>query len=363
MSKLFESLSFTRGPAMENRFMLAPLTNTMSHADGTLSDEEFNWLTMRAKGGFGLTMTCAAYVHPLGQGFPGQLGVFSDDHIPGLTRLAAAIKSHGSVASLQLHHGGMRAEPEVIGERPVCPSNHAETNARAMTLEEVKQLREYFIAAAERAKRAGFDGVEIHGAHGYMICQFLSPSINQRTDAYGGSLDNRARILFEIVAGIRERCGDDFQIGVRLSAEMFDLKLMEVRQVAQQLMSEGQIEFLDMSLWDVFKEPLEEEFQGRSLMSYFTELDRGNTRLGVAGKINDASDAAACLDMGCDFVLLGRAAIINHDFPNLLKENPEFVPPTRPVGEELLIREGASGKFLDYLSIWKDTFTLNRSTS
>ncbi|MDB9968989.1 NADH:flavin oxidoreductase, partial [Gammaproteobacteria bacterium] len=106
MSQLFQSLSFTRGPNMKNRFMLAPLTNTQSHEDGVLSDEEFRWLTMRAEGGFGLTMTCAAHVQAVGQGFPGQLGVFSDKHIEGLSHLAATIKAHNSIAICQLHHAG-----------------------------------------------------------------------------------------------------------------------------------------------------------------------------------------------------------------------------------------------------------------
>ncbi|MBT7667818.1 MAG: NADH:flavin oxidoreductase, partial [Rhodospirillaceae bacterium] len=88
MSSLFESLPFSRGPAMKNRFMLAPLTNTQSHADGRLSDDEINWLEMRAKGGFGLTMSAAAHIQAVGQGFPGQLGAFSDDHIEGMSRMA-----------------------------------------------------------------------------------------------------------------------------------------------------------------------------------------------------------------------------------------------------------------------------------
>src|SRR5579864_6732326 len=100
MQSLLEPLSLARGPAMKNRFMLAPLTNCQSHPDGRLSDEEFHWLTMRAKGGFGLVMTCAAHVQPRGQGFPGQLGVFSDDHIPGLSRLAAEIKANGAASSV-----------------------------------------------------------------------------------------------------------------------------------------------------------------------------------------------------------------------------------------------------------------------
>src|SRR6201992_2294900 len=100
---LLDPISFVRGPAWKNRFMLAPLTNTQSHPDGRLSDEEFHWLTLRATGGFGLVMTCAAHVQRIGQGFPGQLGVFSDDHLPGLTRLAAEIRGAGAGSLVQAH--------------------------------------------------------------------------------------------------------------------------------------------------------------------------------------------------------------------------------------------------------------------
>src|SRR5271169_6764705 len=110
IAKLFQPLAFARGPAMKNRFMLAPLTNRQSHPDGRLSDEEFRWLAMRAEGGFGFTMTCASYVQARGQGFAGQLGIFGDEHIENLTPLAAAIKANGSVAAMQLHHAGNRAD-------------------------------------------------------------------------------------------------------------------------------------------------------------------------------------------------------------------------------------------------------------
>ena len=186
MSDPFAPLTFSHGPAMKNRFMLAPLTNCQSHPDGVLSDEEFRWLTMRAQGGFGLTMTCAAHVQREGQGFPGQLGVFADKHLPGLTRLAAAIRAAGSLSAVQLHHAGMRSPKELIGEAPHCPSEDAETGSRALTTGEVEQLTEDFIAAAVRADTAGFDGVELHGAHGYILCQFLSPETNRRDDRYGG---------------------------------------------------------------------------------------------------------------------------------------------------------------------------------
>lgn len=338
---------------MKNRFMLAPLTNTQSHPDGTLSDDEFAWLTYRAEGGFGLTMTCAAHVQAIGQGFPGQLGVFGDQHLPGLTRLAAAIKAKGSIAALQLHHAGNRSPQELIGQAPVCPSDDPETGARALTLAEVEQLREDFIAAAVRAEKAGFDGVEIHGAHGYVLCQFLSPTLNRREDRYGGSPENRARLVFEIIDGIRARCGANFQLGLRLSPERFGLELAEVIEVARQVLADGKIDYLDMSLWDVAKEPVEEAFQGRSLMSYFTELDRGQVRLGVAGKIMSGATARQCLADGADYVLIGRAAILHHDFPQKVAADPDFVSIALPVTREHLRNERLGPAFIDYMNGWK----------
>jgi 2,4-dienoyl-CoA reductase-like NADH-dependent reductase (Old Yellow Enzyme family) len=352
MNDLFQPLSFKSGAVMKNLFMLAPLTNSQSHADGSLSDDEYHWLTMRAKGGFGLTMTCASHVQAIGQGFPGQLACFSDDHLAGLTRLAEGIKAEQSLAVVQLHHAGMRSPTEEIGEQPVCPSDNAETGARALTLDEVEQLKEDFISAAQRAEKAGFDGVEIHAAHGYIICQFLSPTINQRADLYGGSLENRARIIFDIIDGIRSRCRPGFLLGVRLSPERFDVRLAEIRQVAQRLMSDGQIDFLDMSLWDSFKEPVEEEFKGRTLLSCFTDLERGDVRLGTAGKIRTPDEARQCLEAGVDFVMLGRAAKLHHDYPKQVNMNPVFVHVKNPVTGDYLRSQVLGEAFVAYMSSW-----------
>jgi 2,4-dienoyl-CoA reductase-like NADH-dependent reductase (Old Yellow Enzyme family) len=347
-AKLFEPLAFARGPRMKNRFMLAPLTNCQSHPDGRLSDDEFRWLVMRAQGGFALTMTCASYVERRGQGFPGQLGIFGDEHIEGLAKLAAAIKKNGSLSSVQLHHAGNRAPKDLVADI-VCPSDDPDTGARALTTQEVEQLRDDFIAAAKRAERAGFDGVEIHGAHGYILLEFLSATLNRRTDRYGGALQNRARIIFEIIDGVRRECRPDFQLGLRLSPERFGVKLAEMRDVAAEVLREGKIDYLDMSLWDYTKEPNEEEFKGRSLMSVFTELPRGNVRLGVAGKIRDAEDAARVIDDGCDYALIGRAAILAHDFPGRVHSDPHYRSPELPVSPDHLMREGVSPKFVTYL--------------
>ncbi len=350
MSDLLAPLSFSCGQSMKNRFMLAPLTNCQSHEDGTLSEEEFRWLTMRAEGGFGLTMTCAAHVQEIGKGFPGQLGIWKDDHVAGLSRLASAIRSHDSLAIAQLHHAGMRSPAELIGTTPVCPSDNEKTGARALSLDETKQLVEDFIEAAVRAEKAGFDGVEIHGAHSYILCQFFAATINVREDEYGGDVNNRFRILFEIIDGVRARCNEHFMLGVRLSPERFGMQLSEVLHIAQRLMHEGRIDFLDMSLWDAFKEPIEEEFQGKSLMSHFAELERGNACLGVAGNIRTPEQAKEAMNAGVDWVMLGRAAMLNHDFPLLYQANDSFAPTEIPASRQHLAREGMSPKFIDYFS-------------
>ncbi len=353
MSKLLEPMDFRRGRAMKNRLMLAPLTNCQSHDDGTLSDDEYRWLTMRAEGGFGLTMTCASHVQARGRGFAGQLGIYSDAQHAGLARLAACITRSGSLAMAQLHHAGMRAPAALIGEQPVCPSDDAETGARALDPGEVEQLVEDFAEAAARAERAGFDGVELHAAHGYVLAQFLSPDINRRTDRYGGSVGNRARILFEILAAIRSRCRADFTVGVRLSPERFGLRLPEIVDVAGRLVDSDMVDFLDLSLWDVFKEPQDAEFQGRSLLSYFTSLDRGQVRMGAAGKIMGGPDAVRCLDAGLDFVIVGRAAILHHDFPERVRDDPAFEARGLPVTPQYLGQQGLGAKFIDYMSNWK----------
>jgi len=338
---------------MKNRFMLAPLTNQQSHEDGRCSDEEHHWLTKRAEGGFGLTMTCAAHVQPEGQGFPGQLGVFSDAHLPGLTRLAKTITGHGSIAVVQLYHGGMRCPSDVIGMQPLCASENEKWSARAMTTAEVEAMIEAFIAAAVRAERAGFQGVELHGAHGYLLAQFLSSEINHRDDQFGGSLENRQRPIIEIVDGIRARCSSDFLLGVRLSPERFGMRLEDVVETARHLLDDEKIDFLDMSMWDVFKQPEDGSGDGRSLLSYFTDLDRKGVRLGVAGKLRNPEDFERAMAEGADWVMLGRAGILHHDYPLKLAADSGFKPATLPVSRDHLLNEGLSSAFVEYMAAWK----------
>lgn len=347
-----DPVTFAHGPAMTNRFMLAPLTNMQSHPDGTLSPEEHHWLTMRARGGFGLTMTCATHVQRVGQGFPGQLGTFADDHVSGLTRLARDIVAADSVAIVQLHHAGCRSPKDLIGSDPVGPSDDPSTGARALSTAEVEQLSQDFVTAAERCRKAGFHGIELHGAHGYMICQFLSAESNHRTDAYGGSLANRSRLLLDVIDEIRTRCGDEFQIGVRLSPERFGMVIDESRELFGWLVDSGKVDMIDMSLWDCFAHARDEAWADRRLIDVFAEIPRGKVKLAVAGKLYGGREMSRAIDAGADIVALGRAAILHHDFPRLVTADSNVTMRALPVTADELRAEGLSESFVGYMRSW-----------
>lgn len=348
-----EPVTFACGATMKNRFMLAPMTNRQSHEDGRLSEDELNWLAMRAEGGFGLTMTCASHVQANGKGFPGQLGIYSDDLLDGHRRLAAAIQGHGSLAVLQLHHAGMRSPHDLIDGAPVCPSADDETGSRALTIDEVHELRDDFISAALRCKRAGYDGVEVHGAHGYILCQFLSTETNRRGDDYGGSLENRARLIHDILVGIREQCGPEFLLGLRLSPESAGIDLVECMAVAQGFIDSGLLDLLDLSLWDSFKAPAEERYAHQSLLAYVSALDKKSVRLTVAGKIGTAREVQTILDAGIDLVAIGRGGILHHDFPGRVIADPDFEPTALPVSAAYLRKEGLGEAFVTYMRRWE----------
>jgi len=272
--------------------------------------------------------------------------------VPGLARLARDIAAEGSVAIVQLHHAGNRSPKDLIGTDPVCPSDDPATGARALSTAEVEQLSEDFVVAAVRCHDAGFHGVELHGAHGYMICQFLSSELNHRDDAYGGSLTNRARLLLDVIDGIRARCGEDFHIGVRLSPERFGMVIDEIREVFGWLVDGGKVDMIDMSLWDCFAQTHDPAWSDRRLIDVFAELPRGKVKLAVAGKLYGGPDIERAIDAGADIVALGRAAILHHDFPRMVASDPSVVMRSLPVTADELRAEGLSDGFVGYMRSW-----------
>jgi 2,4-dienoyl-CoA reductase-like NADH-dependent reductase (Old Yellow Enzyme family) len=348
---LFEPLTLRHGPALRNRFVLAPLTNQQSEHDGSASTFDQEWIRQLARGDYALIQTCAATVEAGGKAFVRQLGIHRDAHLPGLTEMASSIRAGGGLSAVQLHHAGHRARPE-LGGRPAPASSSTVPGVEALTTEQVERIRDNFIAAAGRAERAGFDGVAVHGAFGWVLSEFLSPLLNDRTDRYGGSTENRARLTIEVIEGIRRACRPDFQIGWRLSVERYGLRLEELREVTAEILDRELIDYLDLALWDSAQIVREGAFRGRTLLSVFTDLPRRGVRVGAAGKIMSARRAGQLLDEGCDFVLIGRAGILQRDFPRQVKANPCYDSATLPVPAQHLRAGGLSERFINYVSGW-----------
>ena len=351
-SPLFAPLELRKGIIAKNRVWLAPLTNQQSHHDGTLGDDELAFLAARAEGGFGLIETCAAYVANDGKAWPGELGVHDNAMGPGLTRLAARMHEAGGLAQVQLFHGGLRAVPEVSGQPAWSASAYSDAtlSARAATNDDIASVIDAFAAAAQRCARAGFDSVELHGAHGYLLSQFLSTSYNQRTDQWGGSLANRARLIREVTRAVKA-AAPTLVLGVRLSPEDFGqakgLDLDETLQVAQWLVEDG-MNLLHLSLWqsalNTTKRP------DAHATTLFRSAVGPATRIVVAGKIWTLAEGEAQLEHGADAIALGRAAIANPDWPQRAVLGTIKYPPLTAAE---LQQRGLSATFISYMTKFK----------
>jgi 2,4-dienoyl-CoA reductase-like NADH-dependent reductase (Old Yellow Enzyme family) len=353
---VLEPFSFPRtGRVAKNRLVLAAMTNMQSHDDGTLSEDEFAWL--RARGGFGVVTTCAAHVAEDGQGWDGELGVFDDRHLPGLSRLAEALREEGALSWVQLYHGGVRSPSRLTGRQPMSASVF-ELEApnferpRAATEEDIERTIDAFAQAARRCADAGFDGVEIHGAHGYLITQFLGTITNMRDDAWGGSLERRARFAREVVGRARVATPDDFLVGIRLSPELPEqgVELDDALQVARWLAEDG-VDFLHVSNWDSFRPPKAHPESDRPLTTWFRDAVGPDAVVVATGGVWTPEQADEVLRHGADLVGIGRAAIGNAAWPERAADSDW--EPKRPPYTPAHLREQAVGeKLLDYMRRW-----------
>jgi len=356
---LYEPLTLRSGAVVPNRIALAPMTNGQSLADGTLGDDELAWLARCADGGFGMIETCAAYVALDGKAWDGELGVDRDEDLAGLTRLAARLKRGGGLAIVQLFHGGVRATQRLTGEPVWSASTWHEDSPgfeppRPATEADLARVIAQFADAAERTQRAGFDGVELHGAHGYLLSQFLSTTMNPRGDGWGGDLVGRARLIREVTRAVRARCGARFTLGVRLSLEdrgsARGLDLDDSLQVARWLAEDG-VDFVHASLWNsaanTAKRPDEHP----------VPLLRAAVPREVAviacGGLWTAAEAIALRERGADMIALGRAAICNPDWP-IAAQQAGWEPRRPPLTHAELRERSISPVFIGYLSRWKN---------
>ena len=210
------------GVELRNRAVMPAMGTGYGSMEGKVTDRLKAYTQLRAEGGVGLLITEVCAVHPSGKGMPSELGIYDDSFIPGLSELTAVVKGAGAAAALQLHHAGRETFAAVIGEQPVAPSPIASRamgqEPRALSVAEVEEMVGCYASAARRAREAGFDAVEVHGAHGYLVNQFISPYSNQRDDAYGGDDEGRFRFAREIVREIKREAGSDFPVIFRFSS-------------------------------------------------------------------------------------------------------------------------------------------------
>ncbi|MDY6824354.1 MAG: NADH:flavin oxidoreductase [Thermodesulfobacteriota bacterium] len=251
MRNLFESSSIA-GIPVKNRFVRSATWEGLATASGAVTDELVDILVTLAKGGVGLIIAGHAYVSREGQASPWQTGVYKDELIPGLEKLTAAVHTAGGRIVLQLAHGGCFASAKLSGKMPFTPSGMSDTTKaerRVMTAQDIEDTVAAFAAGARRARAAGFDGVQIHAAHGYLLSQFLSPAFNRRVDEYGGDIAGRCRFLLAVYRRVRETVGRDYPVLVKMNgADYIDngLTVEDAVQVAQWLASEG-IDAIELS--------------------------------------------------------------------------------------------------------------------
>ena len=340
------------GREVRNRGLLAAMTNKQSYEDGRLSDDETSWLVRRAKDGFGIITTAASHVSETGKGWSGEMGVWSDDHLDGLTTLATRLREHGALSLVQLFHGGMKAPIEINGLLPVCPSEmtdeQGEVVARALDEDDILELISHFTTAAVRCQQAGFDGIELHGAHGYLISQFLGTITNRRTDQWGGDVASRMKFLTMIIDSIRDATDEHFLIGVRFSPiiRSIGITIEDSIEVVQRL-SQMDIDMLHISCWDVF----EQQPDGRHVTAIFRAHVPPSIAYISTGAVWTSKDAQWLMGQGADLVGVARVAIAHPDWANHLADE-SYSPQRPPFSPEELSDADLSPVFIDYMRNW-----------
>ena len=345
------------GLISRNRAVLSVMTNKQSLPDGTISQQEIAWLTHRARGGFGIITTAAAHVSKHGQGWEGELGVFDDKHINQLKVLTKSIHKYDSLVFAQVFHGGMRSPQSITGLQPISasivPSEVSDTNFSYQASEsDINKIIHEFTHAAIRCYESGFDGIEIHGAHGYLISQFLATEINQRADVWGGGINNRSKLLIDICRSIQKNVPNSFVVGVRISPEIPELgiALNDSINLVSILKDEG-LDFIHISCWDAFSRSKAYPNNRKTLTEWFTENINGLPPIISTGSVWSTSDAQNLMNQGADLIGVGRVAIAHPNWANNLSDN-NYSPQRPPFSIEHLQSSSLSDVFIEYMKNW-----------
>jgi len=319
---IFESFTLPSGVKLKNRVLMAPMTNSSSNEDGSVSEQELAYYRERSAG-VGAVLTGCAHVLPSGLGFPNEIGADNDDLIPGLSKLAATIHEQGAKAILQIYHAGRMARPELLSDgqpisaSAVAPEREGSMTPREMTEEEINEAIIAFGEATRRAIEAGWDGVEIHGANTYLIQQFFSPHSNRRTDKWGGTIEKRMAFPLAIIESVKKAVADyakqPFLVGYRISPEEPETPGITMEDTLKFIdaLAGQELDFLHVSVNDFWSKPRRGVEDTRSRMEIIQE--RVGQRIPVmgVGGLSTSEDVVKALDTGVPLLSLGHALIMD----------------------------------------------------
>ncbi|MED4462053.1 NADH-dependent flavin oxidoreductase [Metabacillus fastidiosus] len=345
MDKKYQDLlspyTFSKGIELKNRIIMAPMTNFSSNPDGTVTDAEVDYYARRSKG-VSMVITACTYVTPNGKGFHGEFGGDSDEMIPSLKKLAKGIKDQGAKAVLQIFHGGRMCPPELVpngeivsasdipAERGGVSTEEPEVKPRALTESEVEEMIHAFGETTRRAIEVGFDGVEIHGANGYLIQQFFSPHSNRREDQFGGSLEKRLTFPLAVVDAVKnaveKHAESPFIIGYRFSPEEPETPglTMEDTLVLVDTLADKGLDYLHVSLTEFFSKPRRGVADlNKTRIEYLLETINNRVPLIGVGSIYTAEDAHKAFAAGVPLLALGRELIIDPDWVQKVAEGKD----------------------------------------
>lgn len=351
--KYAQPFTFKSGVNLKNRFIMAPMTTKMSFFDGVITEDEKRYYHMRSKEA-GAVITAAANVSEGGKGWEGELGISDDKHLQGLASLASAIQINGTKAIVQLYHGGRMTSSSVLrGTQPVAPSavkaeRPTAEEPRALDEEELFEIIEDFKQGAIRAIKAGFDGIELHGANTYLLQQFFSPHSNRREDKWGGSLEKRMTfinlLVDEVIQTVKENADRPFIIGYRFSPEEYEtpgIRFEDSLYFVDKL-SDKPIDYLHVSLGNYKQMSKSEAYQDRPMLAYLNEKIDGRTAFISVGDVRNGEDALEALE-NSDLTALGRVILADpHWVGKVLKDKEETIRYTvaHEEREELALTNG-----------------------
>lgn len=316
---------------IKNRLVVPPMLSEYADEDGNLTERYIRYYEEKAKGGFGLIIAEDNAVEPRGAGFTKLAGLWDDSQIEKHKEFTSRIQAHGAKIFVQVYHAGREASQSIIGTQPVAPSPIHDPAIyeipHELTIDEVIELEDKFVDSIVRAQKAGYDGTELHGAHGYLINQFVSPFSNKRTDIYGGNIINRLRFPLNIIKKAYAKVGKDFVITYRISADEFvegGLTIEDSKIIAPILENAG-IKAIHVS-GAVYKSGHLPSAPYQAATAIFSDLAKEiksvvNIPVIAVNKINTPFVAESILKQGkADFVAIGRASIADPEFPNKVME-------------------------------------------